>query len=88
MKLLIQNFSGTTENGEKYRIEWSIDKGVISLSLSYYNERLDQYNWIDIKTKEFESDTFFDSLREILIECETEWGIELFESEIESKLTA
>lgn len=88
MKILAKNFSGTTQDGNEYRINWEINKEFITLILSFYDERLDQYTWKDIITKSFDVDTFKDALRDTLIEAEEQWNIELLEMEFESKLTA
>lgn len=88
MKILAKNFSGTTHDGNEYRINWEINKEYISLMLSFYNPDLDMYAWNDIITKSFDVDTFKDALRDTLIEAEQQWDIELLEMEFESKLTA
>ena len=90
LKLNLKNFSGTLENGKKYRIfskKSSVDsnKGLFKLELIVKtNDDVDGENWVySFKmsvTDYYKKDDYMDSLRRCLLALESNLKVQLLKS--------
>ncbi len=88
MKLLVNNFSGNMPCGTKYRIVHDVDSESIKLMLMYFHNGIGKYTMVELLNKMYKPCNFDEKRRELLIQAELEWGIELLEPEIQNKISA